>query len=187
VLSPSLACTSACLLWRLAPAGKSFFKKKKQPIPVDLTHKDWAAQVKRATEATYMFHTGGSCLNIRCTTPYFSASQALSPMCFECALSTSLRSPAEATYIFHASGFCLNIRCSTPFLQQHSACEHRGPSQGLRSVIGGLGQLPPETPMLTCICIHAHPRRFQGPDTVGTKAPPEYLVFTYPAELLAAR
>ena len=25
--------------------GKSFFKKKKQPIPVDLTKKDWAAQI----------------------------------------------------------------------------------------------------------------------------------------------
>ena len=49
-------------VWR---AGKTFFAKKKQPIPVDLTHKDWAAQVRRATEATYMFHTGGTCLNIR--------------------------------------------------------------------------------------------------------------------------
>lgn len=47
-------------------AGKSFFKKKKQPIPVDLTSKDWAGQVRKATEATYMHHTGGTCINIRC-------------------------------------------------------------------------------------------------------------------------
>ena len=46
-------------------AGKTFFKKKKQPIPVDLTGKDWAGQVRKATEATYMHHTGGTCINIR--------------------------------------------------------------------------------------------------------------------------
>jgi hypothetical protein len=51
-------------LWE-ACTGRAFFQKKKQPIPVDLTHKDWVAQVRRATEATYMFHTGGSCLYIR--------------------------------------------------------------------------------------------------------------------------
>ena len=32
--------------------GKSFFKKKKQPIPVDLTKGDWGAQIRRATDAT---------------------------------------------------------------------------------------------------------------------------------------
>lgn len=47
------------------PAGKKFFQKKKQPIPVDLTSKDWAGQVRKATEATYMFHTGGTSLSIR--------------------------------------------------------------------------------------------------------------------------
>ncbi len=46
-------------------AGKKFFQKKKQPIPVDLTAKDWAGQVRKATEATYMFHTGGTSLSIR--------------------------------------------------------------------------------------------------------------------------
>ena len=46
-------------------AGRDFFKKKKQPIPVDLRGKDWAGQVAKACGATYMFHTGGTSLNIR--------------------------------------------------------------------------------------------------------------------------
>ncbi len=50
-------------------AGKKFFQKKKQPIPVDLTAKDWAGQVRKATEATYMFHTGGTSLSIRQASP----------------------------------------------------------------------------------------------------------------------
>lgn len=40
--------------------GKSFFKKKKQPIPVQLTGKDWAGQVRKACGATYLFLTGSS-------------------------------------------------------------------------------------------------------------------------------
>ncbi|KAK9915946.1 hypothetical protein WJX75_006320 [Coccomyxa subellipsoidea] len=55
--------------------GKSFFKKKKQPIPVDLTSKDWAGQVRKATEATYMHHTGGTCINIRVARSSFSGEQ----------------------------------------------------------------------------------------------------------------
>lgn len=39
-------------------AGKSFFKKKKQPVPVRLTGKDWAAQIRKACEATYLFWSG---------------------------------------------------------------------------------------------------------------------------------
>ena len=49
----------------LLATGKKFFQKKKQPIPVDLTNKDWAAQVRKATEATYMYRTGGTSLSIR--------------------------------------------------------------------------------------------------------------------------
>ena len=45
--------------------GKSFFRKKKQPVPVKLSGKDWTGQIRKACEATYMFHTGGSSLNIR--------------------------------------------------------------------------------------------------------------------------
>jgi ribosome biogenesis protein UTP30 len=45
--------------------GKSFFKKKKQPVPVRLTGKDWGAAVRKACDATYLFWTGGSSLNVR--------------------------------------------------------------------------------------------------------------------------
>lgn len=45
--------------------GKSFFKSKKQPIPVDLSRKDWAGPVKDAVSATYLFKGGGSCVNIK--------------------------------------------------------------------------------------------------------------------------
>ncbi len=43
---------------RPCPTGKSFFKKKKQPVPVRLTGKDWAAQIRKACEATYLFWSG---------------------------------------------------------------------------------------------------------------------------------
>jgi len=56
--------------------GKSFFKKKKQPIPVDLTGKDWAGQVAKALHATYMFNTGGSCLNIKVARTSFDTEDA---------------------------------------------------------------------------------------------------------------
>lgn len=46
-------------------SGKSFFKKKKQPIAIDLEAKDWAGQIKKALRSTYMFKTGGSCITIR--------------------------------------------------------------------------------------------------------------------------
>lgn len=45
--------------------GKSFFKKKKQPIPIDLTVADWRSQIDRAKECTTMFLSGGSCLSIK--------------------------------------------------------------------------------------------------------------------------
>lgn len=40
--------------------GKTFFKKKKQPIPVKLAGKDWAGQVRKACDCTYMHMTGSS-------------------------------------------------------------------------------------------------------------------------------
>ena len=49
-----------------APAGKHFFKKKKSPIPVDLTSKDWAAQIGKAVSGTYLRKGLGSTLSIRC-------------------------------------------------------------------------------------------------------------------------
>jgi len=44
--------------------GKTFFKKKKQPVPVKLTGKDWAPHIKKACDATYLF-LGGSSINVR--------------------------------------------------------------------------------------------------------------------------
>ena len=49
-----------------ASAGKDFFRKKKSPIPVDLTSKDWAAQVRKAVSGTYLRKGLGSTLSIRC-------------------------------------------------------------------------------------------------------------------------
>lgn len=45
--------------------GKSFFKRKKQPIPVDLKATDFPAQVKSAVEATYMVPPSGTCISVR--------------------------------------------------------------------------------------------------------------------------
>eukprot|EP00891_Asterochloris_glomerata_P002870 jgi/Astpho2/2870/e_gw1.00050.168.1_t len=45
--------------------GKHFFKKKKSPIPVDLTSKDWAAQIGKAVSGTYLRKGLGSTLSIR--------------------------------------------------------------------------------------------------------------------------
>ncbi|GIL92896.1 hypothetical protein Vretimale_14809 [Volvox reticuliferus] len=45
--------------------GKSFFKKKKQPIPIDLRKGNWAAEVKKACARTYMFKHSGTCINIK--------------------------------------------------------------------------------------------------------------------------
>jgi len=45
--------------------GKSFFKKKKQPIPVNLNRRDWAAQIKKALNATHTFLSEGPNMNIK--------------------------------------------------------------------------------------------------------------------------
>lgn len=47
--------------------GKSFFKKKKVPIPVNLQAKDWSAQIQKALSGTYLNKNGGNCLSIRYT------------------------------------------------------------------------------------------------------------------------
>jgi len=44
--------------------GKTFFKKKKQPIPVKLSGKDWAKEVRKACNCTFM-HLTGSSMTIR--------------------------------------------------------------------------------------------------------------------------
>lgn len=61
-------CCTMCKFWqRWQPvrAGKSFFKKRKVPIPVNLERKDWAAQIQKALDGTYLNKNGGSCLSIR--------------------------------------------------------------------------------------------------------------------------
>jgi ribosome biogenesis protein UTP30 len=45
--------------------GKSFFKKKRQPVPVDLTKKDWPSQIKKAASATYARQGAGTCLMVK--------------------------------------------------------------------------------------------------------------------------
>eukprot|EP00884_Botryococcus_braunii_P005373 jgi/Botrbrau1/14837/Bobra.0278s0007.1 len=55
--------------------GKTFFKKKKQPIPVDLRRKEWGEEVQRALNATYMFLGHGSCLTIRFARSSFTEKQ----------------------------------------------------------------------------------------------------------------
>jgi len=53
--------------------GKTFFQKKRHPLPVDLTKKDWAAQIRRAADATYLYLNGGSSLNVRVGLTSFEA------------------------------------------------------------------------------------------------------------------
>ncbi|KAL3138723.1 hypothetical protein ABBQ32_006478 [Trebouxia sp. C0010 RCD-2024] len=45
--------------------GKSFFKKKKLPIPVNLQTKDWSSQIQKALSGTYLHRNGGNCLSVR--------------------------------------------------------------------------------------------------------------------------
>ena len=45
--------------------GKTFFKKKRQPVPVDLTKKDWPAQVRKAAAATYARRGAGTCVSVK--------------------------------------------------------------------------------------------------------------------------
>jgi ribosome biogenesis protein UTP30 len=45
--------------------GKAFFKKRKQPIPVDLRTKDWPGQVAKACGCTYMLPPAGTCVSVR--------------------------------------------------------------------------------------------------------------------------
>ncbi|KAI5662046.1 hypothetical protein M9H77_21369 [Catharanthus roseus] len=41
--------------------GKSFFKKKKLPIPLDLTHKNWREQIERAAGCSLLYMRTGTC------------------------------------------------------------------------------------------------------------------------------
>eukprot|EP00249_Psilotum_nudum_P012394 c23756_g1_i1 orf=430-1362(-) len=41
--------------------GKTFFKKKKYPIPVDLTKQNWSKQIKAVCGSTFLYIKGGTC------------------------------------------------------------------------------------------------------------------------------
>ncbi|KAG1662512.1 hypothetical protein FOA52_000916 [Chlamydomonas sp. UWO 241] len=55
--------------------GKSFFKKKKQPIPIRITGANLPEQVKKAVSCTYMFKNSGTCINIKVGTSALSEAQ----------------------------------------------------------------------------------------------------------------
>lgn len=41
--------------------GKAFYKKKKHPIPVDLTRAQWSGQINASCSSTFMYVSGGTC------------------------------------------------------------------------------------------------------------------------------
>ncbi|KAA8534609.1 hypothetical protein F0562_032132 [Nyssa sinensis] len=45
--------------------GKQFFKKKKIPVPVDLTHKNWKEQIERACSSALLYLRTGTCSVVR--------------------------------------------------------------------------------------------------------------------------
>ena len=51
--------------------GKSFFKKKKQPLPVDLrgSNTKWKQNIQDAIKSTYVHLTGGSCFTVKIGKP----------------------------------------------------------------------------------------------------------------------
>ncbi|PNW80357.1 hypothetical protein CHLRE_07g314100v5 [Chlamydomonas reinhardtii] len=55
--------------------GKSFFKKKRQPIPVDLRRGNWAAEIRKALACTYLFKGSGTSVNIRVARSGFEPSE----------------------------------------------------------------------------------------------------------------
>jgi ribosome biogenesis protein UTP30 len=61
--------------------GKTFFKKKRQPIPVDLTKKDWAKEIRSATSATYLSLSNGTCVRIKTGTSQMSIEDVVENTC----------------------------------------------------------------------------------------------------------
>eukprot|EP00897_Mesotaenium_endlicherianum_P010999 jgi/Mesen1/9928/ME000070S09209 len=45
--------------------GKTFFKKKKHPVPVTLKGGKWADKIRRACDSTYLYVSGGPCSVVR--------------------------------------------------------------------------------------------------------------------------
>eukprot|EP00455_Lapot_gusevi_P001360 TRINITY_DN1055_c0_g1_i2.p1 TRINITY_DN1055_c0_g1~~TRINITY_DN1055_c0_g1_i2.p1 ORF type:complete len:270 (-),score=39.42 TRINITY_DN1055_c0_g1_i2:28-837(-) len=52
--------------------GKNFFAKKKQPVPVHLTPGNFADELMRARDSTYLFTTSGPCWNIKVANHHLS-------------------------------------------------------------------------------------------------------------------
>lgn len=52
-----------CMLPKLL--GKTFFKKRKHPIPVDLRGKNWGDKIRQACDSTYLYIGGGACSVVR--------------------------------------------------------------------------------------------------------------------------
>jgi len=56
--------------------GKTFFKKKKQPIPVDLKGKDLQREITKARMSTYLYLSGnGTCIAVRIARTKYSIDQ----------------------------------------------------------------------------------------------------------------
>ncbi|KAF7815738.1 ribosomal L1 domain-containing protein 1-like [Senna tora] len=45
--------------------GKHFFKKKKIPVPLDLTHKNWKEQIEKANSSALLFLRTGTCCVVK--------------------------------------------------------------------------------------------------------------------------
>lgn len=45
--------------------GKTFFKKKKHPIPVNLSHKQWRGQIELACSCAFVYLRGGTCCVVK--------------------------------------------------------------------------------------------------------------------------
>ena len=56
--------------------GKTFFRRKKQPIPIDMRAADLPAQFERARACTTLVLSGGSCLSVRFARASFAAADA---------------------------------------------------------------------------------------------------------------
>jgi len=52
--------------------GKTFFKKKRQPIPIDLNQKNPTKEIERVLNSTFLYLTGGACCAIRIGRTSFS-------------------------------------------------------------------------------------------------------------------
>lgn len=57
--------------------GKTFFRRKKQPIPIDLTTADLEDQMRKARECTILVLSGGSCLSIKVARASFTVAAAV--------------------------------------------------------------------------------------------------------------